>query len=152
MRKKVLISIVLLLAAIQFIRPARNRNDKITPDDLTVVLVPPEEVRMSLKNACYDCHSNNTDYPWYFEFQPVAWILTWHINEGKSELNFSEYGTYSRRRQTSKLDAIANNIEDGEMPLKSYKILHKDARLRQDQKNLIIKWARNESDRLQSER
>ncbi|BAO56096.1 hypothetical protein NMS_2087 [Nonlabens marinus S1-08] len=79
--------------------------------------------------SCYDCHSNNTEYPWYSRIQPTAWYLENHIQEGKDELNFNEWDTYSSRRKNSKLRSIINQIESGEMPLDSYTLIHGGARL-----------------------
>ncbi len=91
-----------------------------------------------LATACYDCHSNNTRYPFYVHIQPVAWLMSKHIKNGKADLNFSEFGTYSVRKQQSKLKAIINSIQNDEMPLSSYKLMHKDANLTQDEKALIV--------------
>ena len=81
------------------------------------------------KNSCYDCHSNNTRYPWYVNIQPMGWVMARHIKKGKENLNFSEFGTYSKRKQANKLRAIATSIKDGSMPLSSYTIMHTDAKL-----------------------
>jgi hypothetical protein len=72
--------------------------------------------------------------------QPVAWILESHIEEGKAELNFSDWNTYSNRRKKSKLKSIVSQIEDDKMPLISYTLIHKDAVLTQKQKTEIIDW------------
>ena len=101
----------------------------------------PDTVMNLLKVACYDCHSNNTHYPWYSNWQPFALYLNKHITEGKKELNFDEFGNYTSRQQKSKLKSIASQLEDNEMPLKSYKLLHSKARLNDNEKLLIINWA-----------
>jgi len=101
----------------------------------------PDSILLILKIACYDCHSNHTHYPWYSDIQPISRILNKHIVEGKSELNFDEFGTYSGRRQRSKMKAIVNQVEEDEMPLKSYKLLHKKAELNKHEKAQIINWA-----------
>ena len=88
----------------------------------------------------YDCHSNNTYYPWYNNIQPVSWIMESHIKKGKKELNFSEFGTYSKRRQKSKIKSIINQIKDDEMPLSSYTLLHRKSILSESDKLLIINW------------
>jgi hypothetical protein len=91
-----------------------------------------------LQGSCYDCHSNNTSYPWYNRIQPVAWFLQSHITDGKKELNFNEWGMYSNRRKNSKLKSIISQIKDDEMPLSSYTIIHKDAKLSKSLKALVI--------------
>src|SRR5690606_1813593 len=115
---------------IQFVPSARNQSGgAITDADFTRVYEVPVEIENLLKNSCYDCHSNNTNYPWYHKIQPAAWFMEGHIVEGKSELNFSEFGDYSERRRGNKLESIVSQIESGEMPLPSYTWLHWDAKL-----------------------
>ena len=130
----------------QFIRPAQNDNAGLMPGDITKHFSSPGNVQGILKTSCYDCHSNNTHYPWYAHVQPVGWFLANHIKEGKEELNFSEFGTYSTRRKQSKLKAIASSVKDGSMPLSSYTYLHGDAKLSSEAKVLIITWAINTAD------
>lgn len=146
--KKILLVILIILIAIQFIQPARNKNGQVLPTAVSKMYSLPENVQATLKTACYDCHSNNTQYPWYADVQPVRWVLDRHIKEGKEELNFSEFGVYSGRRQINKLKAIANSIHDGNMPLSSYTLMHKNARLSAAEKISIIDWARKTADSL----
>ena len=146
--KKILLGLLIVLALIQFIQPGRNRSNEILSTDLAKKINVPEDVQKILEIACYDCHSNNTSYPWYSRVQPVGWLQAKHIKQGKAELNFSEFGSYSPRRQVSKLNGIANSIKDGTMPLNSYAMIHKDARLSKEDKALIIKWATRVKDSL----
>lgn len=129
------------LAAMQFIQPARNKSGQDTPADISRIVYVPQALDTILKTACYDCHSNNTRYPWYAYVQPTAWVLDSHIKKGKAELNFSEFGAYSIRRQQSKLKSIASQVNEDAMPLSSYKWLHKTARLSKANKVFIIDWA-----------
>lgn len=136
--------LLILLACfilIQFIRPARNESGQALQTDITKMFSVPSKVKAALEVACYDCHSNNTRYPWYSNIQPVGWWLAKHVKEGKEDLNFSEFGAYSSRRQINKLRSIENSIKDGTMPLSSYTLLHQDARLTSEEKALIIAWA-----------
>jgi hypothetical protein len=146
--KKVLFLLFAVFIAIQFIQPARNTSGQVLPTDISKTVSVPENVHAILQTACFDCHSNNTRYPWYNYVQPAAWILANHIKHGKKDLNFSEFGSYSTRRQQSKFKSIASQIEDGEMPLYSYTMIHKNARLTKEEKLVIIKWAQNEKDSL----
>jgi hypothetical protein len=146
--KKILLVLLIVFIAIQFIQPARNTNGQVLPTDISNAVSVPENVQNILRTACYDCHSNNTTYPWYNYVQPTAWILANHIKHGKRDLNFSDFGSYSIRKQQSKLKAIADQIKDGEMPLYSYTIIHKNARLSKEEKGLIIDWAQNAQDSL----
>jgi len=146
--KKVVIAIGIALIAIQFIHPAANKSDQILVTDISKTVTIPGNVQAILKNACFDCHSNNTVYPWYSNFQPMAWFMAGHIKEAKKKLNFSEFGSYSPRRQISKLDGIANSIKDDIMPLTSYKLMHKNANLSANEKALLINWAQQSKDML----
>ncbi|RYE35902.1 MAG: hypothetical protein EOP48_30025 [Sphingobacteriales bacterium] len=141
MKKIGLIALVPLIG-IQVIQPARNTSGQVpSSKDITIITSPDPEVKALLKTACYDCHSNNTNYPWYATIQPMGWLLSSHISNGKAELNFDEFGNYPGRRQQSKLKSIASQVEKDEMPLGSYSLMHKEARLNREQKTMIINWA-----------
>ncbi len=146
--KKILLVILVVIIAIQFIQPARNKSGQVLPTDISKLYIMPVQVQSLLKNACYDCHSNNTNYPWYATIQPVGWMLARHIKNGKAELNFNQFGDYSIRKQRSKLNSIAKTIEDGTMPLSNYTLIHKNAILKKDEKVLIIGWANTTKDSL----
>ena len=145
--KKILLVLLLVFIALQFIRPARNIG-QVGQADIANRLMVPGSVEGILKTSCYDCHSNNTRYPCYANIQPMGWLLANHIKEGKAELNFSEFGSYSQRRQMSKLKAIENSIKDGTMPLTSYILIHKDAKLSKEEKAFVIEWATRTRDSL----
>ena len=146
--KKILLVLLVLLIAIQLIQPAHNENVQQLPTDIVATYKVPDSVFSVLKVACYDCHSNNTRYPWYSNIQPMAWMMASHISNGKNELNFSEFGGYSIRRQTSKFKSITDQVRDGVMPLWSYQLMHKDANLSDAEKKSIINWAQNLKDSL----
>lgn len=148
--KKILLAILIVVIVIQFIQPARNESGQVSPTDIEKTYSVPHDVKVILKNACYDCHSNNTRYPWYVNTQPMAWIMSGHIKDGKEKLNFSEFGSYPTRRQASKLKGIANSIKDDIMPLTSYKLMHNTAKLSQADKTLIINWMQKQADSLSS--
>ena len=140
MIKKILIVLLLVLVVIQFIRPAKNADNTVTAKDVTVLYTVPDSVQLILQKACYDCHSNNTHYPWYSRIQPGAWYMAEHIKKGKEELNFSEFGDYSVRRQRNKFRAMAGQVKDGEMPLSSYTLIHRNAVLSPEDKQVLIAW------------
>ena len=146
--KIMLLVFILVFIIIQFSRPERNLNRQILPADFSKSFNPPANLQGILTNACYDCHSNNTRYPWYTNIQPMAWIMGSHIKNGKDKLNFSEFRNYSISRQISKLKGIANSIKDGIMPLTSYELMHKNARLTEADKSLVIDWIENKADSL----
>jgi hypothetical protein len=146
--KKILLGLLVVLILIQFIQPASNKSNELLSTDLTKIFIVPENIQSILKKVCYDCHSNNTNYPWYSKIQPFGWLLANHIKEGKAELNFNEFGSYSKRRQISKMNGIANSMKDGSMPLSSYTMIHKDAKLSNQDKALLIEWATKTKDSL----
>ncbi len=146
--KKIIPAIVLIFIVIQFVQPARNTNGQVLATDVTKVVSVPETVQTILKNACYDCHSNNTIYPIYAYIQPVGWLLNNHIQAGKKQLNFSEFGAMTKRRQESKLKSIASQIKNEVMPLPSYTMLYKNAVLSKADRDLIINWANAAKDDL----
>lgn len=142
MWKKIILGLFVVFLAIQFIRPAKNVSSApASKDDLATLYPPPPAVRQLLAVACYDCHSNRTRYPWYAEIQPAGWWLASHINDGKRSLNFSEFGTYTAKRQGSKMGKIADELTDHSMPLPSYLWIHHDAKLTDAQTNLLTDWA-----------
>ncbi len=143
---KILIAIAIVFIAMQFLHPAHNKSDQVPVTDISKIVFIPDSVQVILKNACYDCHTNNTVYPWYANIQPMGWLMANHIKEGKAELNFNAFGSYSKRKQLSKLNGIANSIRDGIMPLSSYKLMHKNARLSTNEKVLLIKWVQQSKD------
>lgn len=139
--KKILIGLLIVLVVIQFVRPEKNTSGTVGANDIRVSNPVPANVLSVLKRACFDCHSNNTNYPWYANIQPVGWWLQNHINEGKEELNFSEFGTYSAKKAAHKLEETAEMVEEKEMPLESYTWIHKNAKLTQDEIKLVADWA-----------
>ncbi|MCB0439537.1 MULTISPECIES: heme-binding domain-containing protein [Flavobacteriaceae] len=131
---------LIALVAIQFFPVDYNQSETIPQTDFMLVNNVPVTVEKSLQVSCYDCHSNNTQYPWYNKVQPVAWFLEGHIKKGKEELNFSEWDSYSSRRKNSKLRSIISQIEDDKMPLKSYTFIHSNAVFTNTKKQEIIKY------------
>jgi hypothetical protein len=146
--KKIGAGLLIVFVIIQFIRPDRNTSAGPMPDDITTLVSAPDGVMSLLHRACYDCHSNNTRYPWYMNVQPMAWMMAKHVREGKEQLNFSEFGGYSPRRQVSKLTGIANSIRQNTMPLQSYLLMHRSARLSAAEKMLIKDWVQKSKDAL----
>lgn len=143
MKKKLLIIFLVLVLAAQAIQPSLNRGNAAGPKDITQVMAVPPDVRTILEQSCYDCHSNHTDYPWYDRIAPVSWWVANHVNEGKRELNFTEFASYSPRKQRKKLEEVGETVEEGEMPLKSYLIMHGDAKLTEAQKKTLVDWSKS---------
>src|SRR5579872_5577782 len=139
--KRIFFILLLLLVVIQFIRPKKNQSSVLSRNDITKHLNVPDSVLNILKRSCYDCHSNNTVYPWYDRIQPVAWWLQYHVNHGKHSLNFSEFASYSAAKQAKKLKSIGKQVKEDGMPLDSYLWIHKDAVLSPEEKEILIHWA-----------
>jgi hypothetical protein len=138
--KRIFQILLLTFIVIQFFRPEKNKAEGISNNDISKIYPVPENVQAILKTSCYDCHSNNTVYPWYAQIQPAAWWLADHIKEGKKELNFSEFAGYRIRRQYKKLEEINELVKEGEMPLDSYLWIHNDAKLDEKQKLTLANW------------
>ena len=140
MFKKILVLLAIAAVAIQFIRPDRS-NPKVNPaQDLAAVANPPAEVQAILKKACYDCHSNETVWPWYSNITPVNWFVANHINEGREKLNFSTFGALSPADRSEALGEAAEAIQEGEMPMSSYVLMHPEAKLDATQRQTLLNW------------
>jgi len=139
-RKIIIIGFIILLL-MQMYQPARNTdNGQVLPSHITKLYQVPDSVIKIFSASCYDCHSNQTRYPWYSYTQPARFIMEWDIRNAKEELNLSEFGNYSKRRQKTKLERISKQVESGEMPLFSYTIMHKNTKLTLEQKKTITQW------------
>jgi hypothetical protein len=129
MIKTISIGLLALFAAAQFINPEKNESEFVPESDFITLEQPPQHLADIMKTSCYDCHSNNTIYPWYDRITPVNFWVTDHIKHGKKHLNFSEWDSYSAKKKAHKLDEFIEMIEDKEMPLSSYTLTHQDAKL-----------------------
>ena len=139
--KKIFFLGIIIFLLIQLYQPARNISyEQVNTADFTKVYQVPKNVAVILRTSCYDCHSNNTNYPLYSYIQPARLFMESHIKEGKENLNFNEWGNYSSRKQNNKLDRIVKQIKSSEMPLNSYTIIHRNAVLNKNQKVQIINW------------
>ena len=138
--RKIGILLLIIFVVMQFAQPKKNKAEGLGENDISKVYVIPDGLHKTLVKKCYDCHSNNTQYPWYQRIQPVSWYLEGHIEDGKEELNFSDFGSYSDRMQKAKMRSIISQVEDGKMPLPSYTLLHPEAELTAAEKQLLVKW------------
>jgi hypothetical protein len=140
--KKFFLVLLLIFVIIQFFRPDKN----ITQGDHTLDFVtetnPPPNVNIILEQTCYDCHSNNTIYPWYNNVAPISFWLADHIKDGKKHLNFSEWDAYDNKKKDHKLEEVEEMISEGEMPLNEYTWTHEEARLDEEQRTAIVEWAK----------
>lgn len=122
--------IILLLIAIQFIRPAKTNP----PTNPSKALHPPKKVAEILKRSCYDCHSNETKWPWYSDVAPFSWSVIDHVDEGRKAMNFSKWSEIPADIKTKRLKRAIQTINNGMMPLPGYLWIHKDAKLTEDEK------------------
>lgn len=140
-KRKIIFGSALLCLAIQTLQPRTNENKSVQNQCITNAMAVPDSVLTVLKTACYDCHSNNTKYPWYSRIVPLNWWISFHVEEGKQEVNFDNFNSYTERRRAETLEAIAETVKTGSMPLSSYLVMHKDARLTREQRKQIVAWA-----------
>ena len=136
--------VVAIVLVIQVIPVERNVSTVPPGQSFERTQKVPANVAAILKVSCYDCHSNNTSYPWYSELQPGAYFMAQHIKEGKEELNFDEFNDYSKRRKKAKIKSIISQIEKDQMPLKSYLLLHHDADLTPEQQKVLMQFFQSE--------
>jgi len=150
MLKKILLLLLLGLIIIQFIHPTKNKASGPQANYVGNVYTVPEDVKIILAKACNDCHTNNTNYPWYTRIQPVDWWMDHHVKDGKKHLNFDEYTNRPLRFQYHKMEEIVEMLKEGEMPLNSYTWAHKEAKLIESEKNKLISWAETIRDSLEA--
>lgn len=137
-KRRILYILIAALVLIQF-----SRIDKTNPPvdaklDFINMTNPPVEVAATLKNACYDCHSHETAYPWYTNVAPLSWWIKGHINGGLKHLNLSTWGNYDAKKKEHKMDEAIEYVEKKWMPLSSYTWLHPEAKLTDDQRTELI--------------
>lgn len=150
MFKKIMLVLLAALIVIQFIHPKKNKAEGSQPNYIGSVYAIPGDVKTILAKACNDCHSNNTTYPWYANFQPVHWWLDKHVKDGKKHINYDEYTNRPLRYQYHKMEETIEMIKEGEMPLNSYTWTHKDAKLTEEEKAKITGWAQSVMDTMKA--
>jgi len=139
-KRIILIAIILCLSGIQLFRPEKNNQKVFMFNDFLVAEKAPKKVAELFRNSCYNCHSNNTTYYWYDEIAPFSWFVANHITEAKNQLNFSEWTASHFMDKRSNLSKIASTISEEKMPLPSYTLIHRDAKLSENEKQEILKW------------
>ena len=140
--KRFLILALVALVVIQFIPVEKNEGGYKSLDSFLAETKPSDAVGTILKTACYDCHSDQTEYPWYSNLAPASFFLAGHVKDGKRHLNFSEWDTYSAKRKDHKLDELIEEVESGEMPLESYTLIHTAAKLDAAQTEALLNWTK----------
>ena len=141
--KKLFLLILILLLVFQFVQPVKNLAAGPSDDDISKVYTVPENVQNTFVKKCYDCHSNNTNYPWYFNVQPIGWWLAAHVNEGKENLDFSSFRKYDQEKREHQLEEIGEVVEEHSMPIKAYVLFHPESELTEEDENAINNWLKS---------
>lgn len=149
--KKLVFGFVLLLIAVQFIRPNMSNETEDPSKNIRAFVKVPEEISTILTRSCNDCHSNTTKWPWYSQVAPASWVIADDVFLGRRHLNFSEWGTYSKKKMGKKLYLIAEVAADRSMPLTLYLMAHDEAELSLDERKKLAQWADSEADQFFSE-
>lgn len=139
--KKIAIVLLVVLVGMQFYRPEKNQSAGDYVAAFESETQPNAEVKHILKTACYDCHSANTEYPWYNNIAPISYWLADHVNEGKEHLNFSDWENYTAKKKDHKLEEMIEEVKEGHMPLNEYTWTHADAQLAKEQITSLVTWA-----------
>jgi hypothetical protein len=132
---RIALGLLALFALIQLV-PAGRTNPPATGP----IGGPPEALAV-LRRACFDCHSNETRWPWYAYVAPVSWLVVRDVEQGREHLNFSVWGGYSAKKRISAADEAAEEAEKGSMPLSQYLWMHPDARLSPADVQTLRRWA-----------
>ncbi|WP_312343859.1 heme-binding domain-containing protein [Chryseobacterium binzhouense] len=142
--KKILVVLLVAFIMIQFF-PIDKTNKPVNPgvDFLKIKKTSPEISKL-ISNSCYDCHSDETKYPWYSSIAPVSWWLKNHVDEGRKHLNFSIFATYEPKRQIHKMEECVEMLEKHEMPLESYYLGHQDAKITDAERQKLIQYFKRE--------
>ena len=146
--KKAAIIILVFFVIIQAVPQHLPEVTKDNPDDLIKTANVPSEVADILRKACYDCHSNETVYPWYSHIAPVSFLVKRDTEEGREELNFSYWNKLKKSKKAKALDEIAEEVQEGEMPMGIYTNIHRDAKLTEKEKEVLINWTESYAESL----
>ncbi len=145
-KKRILWILLLTIILIQFIDYRLPETTVTGNDDIAYVEKVPADVKVLMKNACYDCHSMETVYPWYSHVAPFKWLVKNDIMEGRHHVNFSTWGKYTDLEKVKKLDDIHDEVDKGEMPPSNYKLMHNKARLTDEDRQKLVAWADSTAD------
>lgn len=138
MLKRIGIGLVIILALMQFKQIDKTNPEYNEAEDFITITQPSEEIATLIKAACYDCHSHQAKYPWYSNVAPISWMVEHHIEEGREHLNFSEWGSYDTKKANHKLEECIEEIEEGEMPMKPYVVMHSEVKMSKEQKKALM--------------
>ncbi len=146
--KIILLILLAIMVIIQFIPSGLTGNSPVEEYNFFVENNVPTEVANILTEACYDCHSQEVKFPWYSYVAPVSWQIATDINMGREHLDFSKWQVLSKRKKIKILGEISDEISSGEMPLRIYKIIHREANLTKEQREELVNWADNLAEKI----
>ena len=149
MKKKVkwvLLAAVAVFATLQFFRPSYVNPP--VKSDFIAVMAPPSEIGTMLRASCYDCHSHETRWPWYSRIAPMSWAIANDVEDGRANLDLSTWTTNDLDHAMRKLGSMSDDIQSGDMPMKKYTLIHRDARLTTDQRQKLADWLDAQQDAL----
>ena len=144
MLKKIGIGLVIILVLMQFKQIHKTNPEYVESEDFITITQPSKEVATLIKAACYDCHSHQVKFPWYSNIAPISWMVEHHIEEGREHLNFSKWASYDAKKADHKLEECIEEIEEGKMPMKSYVVMHSEAKFSKEQQKLLIDFFKNQ--------
>lgn len=137
---QVVAAVIVLFLVVQLVPSPAADNPPVEEE-----VAAPEDVVRILRQSCYDCHSHETAWPWYARVAPAKWLVREHVEDARSELNFSAWNRYDGEERAHKWEEVAEEVEEGEMPLRSYLIVHRDARLSEDDLRTLVDFASRQS-------
>jgi Haem-binding domain len=148
--RKILFGLAIVVIAGQFFRPDRTNPPENQADTIYASLNVPAGVHDIFERACIDCHSNRTEWPLYTEISPVSWYVVDHVEEARDELNFSNWKKYPPKRSAHKLEELCENVEERDMPLSSYLLIHRGAKLSEEDVDLLCSWSDSEREAIEA--
>lgn len=146
--KIIIITLSVIMIGIQMIPVSLPETSQDLTNDFILLENPPEEIKSILKVSCYDCHSNQTVYPWYSYVAPFSWLVAKDVREGRKELNFSEWGNQNRRRKINLLGDMTEEVESGKMPMEIYTLIHQEAKLDEKEMKSFIDYTKSLSSQI----
>ena len=135
--RRILLALAVLLAGIQVI-PVSRTNPPVESD-----VDAPADVKALLRRACYDCHSHETRWPWYSRVAPVSWLVASDVSEGREELDLSRWRALGADARAKVAKKLPEEVEEGEMPPLTYRLVHSDARLTDAERGKLVEWGRS---------
>jgi len=146
--KTIWIILVAIVVIMQLIPSGRPEVIKENPKGLFANNNVPDSVVYLLRTTCYDCHSNETIYPWYSYVAPVSWLVARDTRLGREELNFSNWESNDKMKKAKLLDDIVEEVSDGGMPMAIYPLMHPEAKLKKSDRQMIVDWADSHAESL----